>query len=272
MIAMAQFRELLSEICLRQAPLLGKLRRSPLIGGFIHYVSYKALPPDFQVWHEIKGGAAKGLWIKVNPRTGRAICEGTAEPEIQKALVDYLRPGMVFYDAGANVGLYTLAAARLVGDTGKVFSIEPDAEVVSRLRENTSYNGFAWVSTFEVALWSRGGDIAFATADASVSPDHGLGRIVENEGARNLTSVRATTLDDFCRDNAVPDLLKCDVEGAEVEVLRGAASLLRCHHPAIICEVHSPECETGVRQILKQHSYSVKRLDENHLFAETSGK
>lgn len=266
---MSQIRKFLGEICLKRAPFVDKLRRSPLLGTFVHYISYKALPADFQLWRQIEGGTAKGVWIKVNPRTGRTICEGVAEPEIQKSIAHHLRPGMVFYDAGANIGLFTLAAARLVGETGKVFSFEPDAETAVRLRNNVSYNGFAWVSVIEAALWSRGGEISFAPADASVSPDHGTGRIGEIAGSHTVT-VLATTLDDFCREHAAPDLLKCDVEGAEVELLRGATNLLRYHRPAIICELHSSQCEIGVYEILKQNSYCVRRLDENHLFAEAA--
>jgi FkbM family methyltransferase len=170
---MAQFREFISEVYIRQAPLLARLRRTPLLGRLIHYFSHKVLPSDFQVWREIEVGLAKGLWMKINPRTGRQTCKETAEPEIQKILAERLRPGMVFYDVGANIGFFTLAAARLVGETGKVFSFEPDAEVAYRLRENASYNGFAWVSITETALWSRCGDIAFARADVSVSPTVG---------------------------------------------------------------------------------------------------
>lgn len=265
---MAQFREFVSQIYLRRPPFLSRLRTTPVLGSLIHYVSHKVLPSNFQVWHEIEVGAAKGLWIKINPRTGREICEGIVEPETQKVLVEHLRPGMVFYDAGANVGLFTLAAARLVGERGKVFSFEPDAGVARRLRENASYNGFAWVSVLEVALSSHEGEVLFARADASVSPDRGVGRIVETGKVHSAISVRATTLDDFSRDHPIPDLLKCDVEGAEVEVLRGGEGLLRLHHPAIICELHSPECEAGVRRILEQHSYSLKQVDGNHFFAQ----
>src|SRR5579859_6627899 len=110
---MAQLKEFISEIYLRQAPLLGRLRRAPVLGSIVHYVSHKVLPSDFQTWHEIGGGTAKGLWMRINPRTGSQICEGTSEPEIQRILAERLRPGMVFYDAGANIGFFTLIAARL---------------------------------------------------------------------------------------------------------------------------------------------------------------
>lgn len=266
---MLRMREFLGELCLKQAPFLGRLRRVPLLGSLIHYISHKTLPADFLVWRRIEKGAGKGLWIEVNPRTGREVCEGTPEPGIQKSIAQYLRPGMVFYDVGANIGFFTLAAARLVGETGKVFSFEPDAETAVRLRSNASHNGFAWVSVIEAALWSRAGEVSFATADASVSPDHGVGRVTKIAESHSI-AVAATTLDDFCKDHAAPDLLKCDVEGAEVEVLRGAAHLLRDHHPAIICELHSSECEAGVCDILTQNSYRVKRLDENHVIAEVA--
>ena len=260
-------RESLAGIYLRHAPQLGTLRKTPVLGDVVHYVSHKLLPSGVQVWRQIEEGAAKGLWMKVNPRTAAQLCRGEAETGIQKILTEHLRPGMVFYDGGANIGFFSLVAARLVGETGKVFAFEPESEIVERLRENRRRNGFSWIDVEEAALYSRSGQIRFYRASALASPDRGTGRVMEQETATEGISVRAIALDDFVREHPAPDLIKVDVEGAETEVLRGANNLLGRRRPMIVCELHSAECDVAVREILEQHSYSVRRLDENHIFA-----
>ena len=99
-----------------------------------------------KVWARVEAGPAQGLWLELNPRTGQNYLRGGAELTVQKILAERLHPGMVFYDLGANIGLFTLLAARLVGDSGKVFSFEPDPENAARLRRNIQRNGFANVT------------------------------------------------------------------------------------------------------------------------------
>jgi len=247
-----------------------RLRNAPVVGKLVHYVSHKLLPSDFRIWWQAEAGEAKGLWMRVNPRTAAQLCKGEAE---QKALVGCLRPGMVFYDAGANLGLFTLLAARLVGETGQVFSFEPEPEIAACLRENTWHNLFSCVTVVEAALYSRSGKIGFRRASKLESPDRGTGRVLDRGTEASAIDVHAISLDDFVTDHPEPDVLKLDVEGAEVEVLQGARKLLQRRSPVLLCELHSEECEAGVFRILEEHGYTVTRVDNNHVFAEaTTGK
>ena len=66
-------------------------------------------------WVQVQRGIGEGLWFRLNPRTGRDVVEGGGEPEVQDVLRTHLRAGMTFYDVGANIGFFSLAAARLVG-------------------------------------------------------------------------------------------------------------------------------------------------------------
>ena len=66
----------------------------------------------------------------------RAFLHGDVEPVVQEILVKRLGPGMVFYDLGANVGFFSLVAARIVGESGQMFSFELDPEIAARLRRN----------------------------------------------------------------------------------------------------------------------------------------
>ena len=136
----------------------------------------------------------------------------------------------------------------LVGESGKVFSFEPDPENAARLRRNIQRNGFK-IHPLESGVWSSTGTFHFVTSD-SQTPDHGMGRFVENGAELSGSLVACVSLDDFTHTARPPDAIKCDVEGAEVEVLRGADKLLQSsRRPWIIMETHSPAYDQAARGI-----------------------
>ncbi len=173
---------------------------------------------------------------------------------------------MVFYDLGANIGLFTLLAARRVGGSGKVLSFEPDSETSVRLRRNIERNGYGNVTVMEMGIWSASRQINFVTADPS-SPDRGIGKFVAGENPPPGKPTRCVSLDDFTLSAPTPDAIKCDVEGAEVEVFRGAEKLLCAHRPWIICEMHSEKNARDSRELLSRFGYSTESVDVNHVLA-----
>lgn len=251
---------------LRLSVPLQRLRRVPVLGDLLHLVSHRILPASHREWVQIRTGPGRGLWLELNPRTGGDYLRGRAESRVQEALAARLRPGMVFYDLGANIGLFSLLAARIVGPTGRVYSFEPDTEVVARLRRNVERNGFSNVTVVESGVWSSNEDVRFIPSDSS-SPDRGLGRI-EIAGGGSGRLIRCVTLDDFQGD--APDAIKCDVEGAEFAALKGAEILLRWHRPWIICEMHSAENDRASRGFLSRCGYSLESIDDSHILAVPS--
>jgi FkbM family methyltransferase len=243
---------------------LRSLRNAPLIGGLIHRFSHKMLPADEKVWVQVEEGPAKGIWLRLNPRTGQHYLRGEGEQATQQVLLERLKPGMVFYDLGANIGFFSMLAARLVGAGGKVVSFEPDPEVAARLRENAERNAFANVSVCEAGVWSTSGMMEFAAAADAASPDHGTGRFV-SDGKGKPT--RCVALDDFARTAPAPDAIKCDVEGAETEALRGAFETLKRSKPWVLCETHSPEADRESREILARAGYAIESIDALHFLA-----
>jgi FkbM family methyltransferase len=207
------------KLLLRPPGPIRSLRNVPIPGGLIHTLSHRLVPGDEKVWSRIEAGPGKGLWVELNPRTGRDYLRGEVETVIQGILAERLRPGMVFYDLGANIGLFSLIAARLVGPTGKVISFEPDPEAAARLRRNIVRNGYQNTTVVQAGVWSETGRRLFAVADAS-SPDRGVGRFAAAEAEGQNSLIDCITLDDFLKNVAAPDAIKCDVESAEVEVLR----------------------------------------------------
>ena len=255
-------------LLLRWASLLSGLRRVPFLGGFLSWTSRRLVPPGTLIWVQIQQGPAQGLWIQVNPRTGQYFQKGTVEPAVQRAIQQHLRAGMNFYDIGANIGFFSLMAARLVGPSGSVISFEADPEIASRLRENLIYNKFICATVEEKAVWSEPTTVSFSRVESNISPDRGLGHVSATSSSGSSTiSVEAISLDQFVLSHPAPDFLKCDVEGAEVAVFQGAERLIREKHPILLVEMHSSENHRGLTQKFTQLGYTCSNLDENHVLA-----
>ena len=256
----------LAQFLLRYASPLAGLRRVPVLGRCVSWAGAKLVPRDSLAWAQVQRGAAQGLWLHLNPRTGKPYFEGGGEPEVQAALQQHLRPGMTFYDIGANIGFFSLLAARLVGKEGRVVAFEADPEIAARLREHVARNEFGWITVEEKAVWSEPRTVFFARTDPATSPDRGLGHVV-SAGAAETIPVSAESLDDYTRTQPAPDFLKCDVEGAEVEVFRGAQQLLKKKRPGVICEMHGEENQRVLLEEFSRCGYICKPCGTNHVLA-----
>ncbi|HUL35280.1 MAG TPA: FkbM family methyltransferase [Candidatus Eisenbacteria bacterium] len=264
---MAEANNRFANLLLRYAAPLYWLRRVPLVGNLLSWTSRKLVPRESLIWVQIQSGPAKDLWMRVNPRTGQTVQNGTGEPEVQQALADHLTPGMTFYDLGANIGFFSLLAARLTGSHGGVFSFEADPEIAARLRENLSRNHFANAQVEQKAVWSETKKVFFTRVDPSTSPDRGLGHVSADSHASGAIEVEAVTLDAFAASHPAPDFLKCDVEGAEVAVFEGAAALLPARRPILLVEMHSPENHHFLVERFTSLGYFCRNLDETHVLA-----
>lgn len=247
-------------------PLAG-LRRWPVVGPCVGWVSSKIVPRGTLTWIQVQHGPAAGLWLQVNTRTGRSILSGSGERAVQQALAEHLRPGMRVYDLGANIGFFSLLSAKLVGSSVSVVSFEADPEIAARLRENASRNNFSWITVEEKAVWSEPSFVNFSRMDPASSPDRGQGHISVKAIAGDSIRVEAASLDDYCSRNAPPLLIKCDVEGAEVEVFRGARRLLAEQRPIILCELHSNEIRRALLEQFTSQGYRCHDCDSTHILA-----
>ena len=256
----------LAQLFLRYASPLAGLRRIPLVGPCVSWASAKLVPRDTLVWMQVRRGPARGLWLHLNPRTGRNYFDGGGEVEVQAALQEHLRTGMVFYDIGANIGFFSLLAARLVGVKGRVVAFEADPEVAARLREHVARNQFSWIAMERKAVWSESKPVLFARTDPAASPDRGLGHVVSS-AVNDAIPVEAVSLDDFVKTAPAPDFVKCDVEGAEVEVFHGALQLLKNKRPSILFEMHSNDNRWILLEELSRLGYACKTCGENHVLA-----
>ncbi len=160
------------------------------------------------------------------------------EPDVCEFFRKILKPGQVVLDVGANVGQFTLLSAKLVGAAGRVHAFEPAPEEYRKLSANVSLNGFSNVLLNQVAICDRIGEAVMRTAGPGLGLYNSLGRPLVSSLIGDI-GVLCTTLDRYLQTRAVArvDLLKVDVEGSELGVLRGAAHLLsRSDAPVIVCE------------------------------------
>jgi FkbM family methyltransferase len=128
------------------------------------------------------------------------------------------RPGGVVLDVGANVGAYSVLFGRWVGPEGRVYAFEPAVAALTGLRRHLALNGVEGVvRAVHAAVSDRRGWAALAGAGGQ-----GTARLAE-EGNLGGETVETVTIDDFCAgEGTLPTLIKIDVEGWELEALRGA--------------------------------------------------
>ncbi len=137
---------------------------------------------------------------------------------------EVVKEGDVVLDLGANMGYFTLLAARLVGKEGKVYAFEPQPTNYSLLVKNIELNGYDNVVPLQKAVSNTSGLIKLFISDEDI----GNSTIFQYGGDRESVEVEAVTLDDFFKDKEHRvDVIKMDVEGAEMAALLGMDRIIR---------------------------------------------
>lgn len=156
------------------------------------------------------------------------------EPELA-CLEKILSAGSIFVDAGANIGIYTVVASRIVGDKGRVIAFEPSAQSFPILQRNITLNGLKNVLAFPFALGQTTGQCRLYRG-----PNPGLNSLGKDpswkEEAEEIEMEQLDRVLDRTSTNRV-DVIKMDVQGAEELVLRGARRIVTSMHPLIIFEI-----------------------------------
>ncbi|MFB3777026.1 MAG: FkbM family methyltransferase [Bryobacteraceae bacterium] len=195
---------------------------------------------------------------------------GCYEPNEMAFFKRFLKPGMTVVDAGANEGLYTLLGSRCVGPGGQVWSFEPSPREFERLRRNVELNGLSNTRLFQVALADRAGQANLLIAEAEHAGQSTLGEFAyEGVESLGMAGVAVRRLDDFVQQEGIQrlDLLKMDVEGAEVRLLSGARETLRRLRPILLLEVSAPalghqgSTPDSLFTLLRDARYSVWSFD-----------
>jgi len=216
----------------------------------------------------VRTGAGEGLEICLR-HASDDYSLGVNEIPVQRCLAEALRPGHVFFDIGANVGFFSLVAARLVGPSGCVYAFEPVARIARCVEAHAVRNRYPWIHVVEAAV----GDVP-GTAPLFLS-EHPGGATLSPGDAEDTSasvSISVVSIDSLVATGAVPapDVVKIDVEGAELDVLRGMVETLDRVRPVVVCEVDAPErdavAEKAVRvtRFLEHAGYAVEILEPSY--------
>ena len=160
---------------------------------------------------------------------------GVWEPEVTEFITARIGPGMTAIDVGADTGYYTLLFAKRVGKLGRVVAFEPIPSARGVLEDNLRLNNYTNVTISDVALFSINGTM---TLDAP----RDLSRIAPNKTHSHESAIEIQTrVFDECVAElqlSTIDLVKIDVEGAELNVLLGMRGSIEEYHPALLIEIH----------------------------------
>jgi FkbM family methyltransferase len=220
--------------------LIGKLLRTPL-----RLIPRTAVLPILQGPLRGKrwtvGSSSHGCWL------------GSYEYHKQRALQRALKIGDVVYDIGANGGFYSLLAGVIVGETGHVYSFEPFPENLRELRRHLEINHIKNCTVVDAAVSSEDGEAIFDPSD-----DRCTGHLAANGSLR----VRTLTLDGLASRNEIllPNLMKIDIEGAEIACLEGASNVIQESRPIIFLATHGREIHSACTELLTKWNYRLTPL------------
>jgi FkbM family methyltransferase len=247
---------------------LGTIHR--LIRAVTKHYCYRRLAPQFNIalgrlvfdrpeplWLVSPAfDAAPAMVLNVSNRLQRKIyyfpkawCRWWLGAHLARFMERELVPGSIFLDIGANVGIFSLLGARLVGQGGRVLAFEPDPDICESLWRSAQLNCFRHLRCANVALSNHNGQSIFYRAwhggDNSLVPE----TLERKARYREAIQVPVRTLDDYLQETDLDvrriRLIKVDVEGEEVRTVAGMLETLeRAARPLLWVEVRGPHAST----------------------------
>jgi FkbM family methyltransferase len=196
---------------------------------------------------ETRAGSLR--WV-VNAMISQTYIRGAYEPYMQTAFLEVVQPGSVVFDVGAHAGFHSLFCALLVQPEGQVIAFEPNPANRASMQEQLAQNPNLPVTLLPYALSDHDGASYLDTSKGSSE-----GRIAS---AGNV-AVTLRAIDSLVREGLVPppDVMKVDVEGHEVEVLRGALATISEYRPTILCDPNDGTTAPSISSMLMPLGYRV---------------
>jgi FkbM family methyltransferase len=178
------------------------------------------------------------------------------DPMLYEFSKKYVYDGAIVWDIGANLGFFTLTAAEKVGRNGNVIAFEADIFISNILKNTTKLNLDRNIDVFPLAISQNTGIAQFNIAQRSRSTnylDTGVGS-TQTGGIRETYNVFTTSLDDLSKIIPLPNIVKIDIEGAEMLLFKGASDFFNLTRPIILCEV-SPNTYDYIQDFLNLRGY-----------------
>jgi FkbM family methyltransferase len=238
----------------------------------------------FLIWHVLRALAPPEdrTFLVHTPGDGRirlhyrevigflTLVQGSFEAAEVETLMEAARPGTVAVDIGANVGIFTIPLGRAVGREGAVWAFEPLPENLDRLRENVIESESSNVRLFGVAASDTDEALSFHVAGDSA---YGSTReVFSGWGTGRSLTVPGVCLDTAWRAHGMPfvSVIKIDVEGAELAVLRGSQDVIRHCRPVLLLEAANANELVEIEKYLLGFNYERRMrtgfVEHNHLF------
>ncbi len=193
------------------------------------------------------------------------------ESHILAWITETLHAGDTFFDVGAHAGWISLVASRIVGPRGRVVAFEPSPALAGLIRYHRRMNRASAIRLEQVAVADAAGLSDFFLHNGGASSVNSLSEDAVLRKAPTASSidkvlVRSRSLDEYCESaKRIPQVIKIDVEGAELKVLQGASTILTQFKPTLILAVRAAPIASGTAQevfdLLEHHRYSVCRSE-----------
>lgn len=205
---------------------------------------------------------------KGDPAVSGALALGAHDPFEIECFRRVVKAGMNVIDIGANIGYYSVIAAGRVGPKGKVFSYEPEGDNFALLQKNIEVNRFTWARAIRAGLSDQTGK-----RKLFVAKDHtGIHSFADNRGVETGIEIEIDTLDRSLERFGSPkiDLIKIDIEGAEILALTGMKKTLAANPDMVMfIELYPQAIERLGRKpiellnILKDSGFTLSVIDED---------
>lgn len=253
-------------------PILAYIRYfpSPRGKGFLarHFI-YPILPSEGTfitvLYNRLK------IQLRYSETLGRAVLlYGGFETAEIEFLRNKISNGDTVLDVGANIGIFSIAFADAVGPEGKVLALEPHPQNLKRLKNNLELNHFQNVQIFPVAAGQLNDEVELHLADDLAYAS--TIAVIRQRGNDQVMTISMRKLDEIWQQVGSPPvtILKIDVEGGELEVLKGAEKLLKVCQPLIMAEANTQKYLDNLKSWLLPRGYIHKHPTQfkpwNHLF------
>jgi FkbM family methyltransferase len=221
---------------------------------------------------EIAAGDLCGYKILLNLKAEKSRWLGTYEPELAEAVREFIKPGMIVYDVGANIGYVSMLLAHAARPSGQVFAFEALPANIERIRANIGLNGLEErIHLIPQAVADQSGELTFYVHESV-----GMGKVAGSAGRPDQQyqaeiRVSSISLDEYVYQHGhpAPDVVKMDIEGGEVLALPGMKRILREHHPLLLLELHGPESEQVAWRTLTEAGYRLREMSSGYPLIET---
>jgi len=229
---------------------------------FVRWFCANVLPPlPYPVIRGPLRGTRFILGAAAGEGRGASVYVDLVERAKTRMLLEILKPGQVVFDIGANIGYYTLLAARKVGPSGRVVAFEPSARNISYLYRHLTLNSAENVTLVPMACSDRTTLSRFLPGTNCATGRLERGDRPSENG--RFECAATVTVDEIVRElRLTPDVLKVDVEGGEEQVLKGAAQTLATARPFVLLGVHSEALRVSCTSYLRGLDYGQPQVRE----------